>query len=179
MKRLTLAAALASALLFIPTASFALVDVNLYGGYTFSGKLEGISGTQDGWEMGLTTHINFDVLVFFQFGAGASYEWTNMDWTDKNQVGLDLYGMLNIPFIPVSPYVRFNTAIWDKIEGQLDSTEYFKTYSFGGGIILTVLPIPGVFKLQLFGEYMYNFSEHSSREVTDHSFYLGVRTDFL
>lgn len=180
MKRLTLALTLMGALLLIPSTSFALVDANLMGGYSFQGKVDGISGTQDGWDLGLTAHINFDLLVFLQFGIGASYDWSNLDWADdRNQIGLDLYGQINIPFLPISPYVRFNTAVWDKVSGAIDSTEYFKSYKFGGGILFTVLPIPKVFKLQLFGEYMYNFAKAGSLDVKNHTVYLGIRTDFF
>ena len=75
--------------------------------------------------------------------------------------------------------MRFNTAVWDKVDGTIDNTEYFRSYSFGFGALFTVLPIPGIFKLQLFGEYNYNFGTQSSADVKDHSVYLGIRTDFF
>jgi hypothetical protein len=183
---------LACLILAVPASSFALVDVGAYGGYSFAGELKTDSGTVDtsGFLYGFNAHVNFDMLVFFQLGIGGFYQKSEFDYDmtgggdssyDKTVVGVDLYAMLNIPMLPISPYVTFNSGIWEKVDDKYAraSTDYFQTYSVGGGVALTILPIPAIMSLSIFGEYLYNFGKDAGNDATGHQVRLGVRGDFL
>jgi len=172
---------------FIPVASYAIVDINAYGGYAFGSNVELadsiVNPEPTGFEWGFSSHLNFDVLVFFKLGLGAYYQMSNLKTTDdydytKNNVGLDLNAQLNIPLIPIKPYAIFRTAIWENVGGDvIESTEYFKNFAFGGGVLFTILPIPKVLKLQLFADYLYHTGKQSDLKATGHSAHFGVRLD--
>ncbi len=185
MKKIKMLTAALALLALLPTAGFALADISAFGGYSW-----GTSDTIDpsGFQYGFDAHINTEFLYFFQLGLGGFYKKSDMELSyfdrdvdyNRSTAGIDAYAQLELPLIPIDPYVRFRSAVWEKVSGQvIDNTEYFKSYSVGGGIFLTVLPVPGVIKLQLFGEYLYDITKQDGHKVNGHTFNLGVRADVL
>ncbi|PKL39828.1 MAG: hypothetical protein CVV44_06295 [Spirochaetae bacterium HGW-Spirochaetae-1] len=170
-------------LLLIPTASFAIVDVGAYGGYAFGTEIEGTNVDPAGFEYGLDAHLNVTYLVILKLGVGAFYQGSVLKYGsssdyDKKIIGLDIYNQVDIPLFPIDPYVKFNTAIWEKVDtsSSYNSTEFFKAYSIGGGLLFTILPLP-VMKVQLFGEYLYSIAKQDGQKATGHAVHLGLRLD--
>lgn len=174
-------------LLFLPTASFALVDVNLYGGIPFEGERGHVNKNLalfDDHSFGVSAHLNKDFLVFLQFGFGAFYQVsaTTYRYNGKNHTydnysaGLDAYIQLDFPLIPIAPYIRGSEAAWHKtkVSGQ-SKVENFKRHSIGGGLLFSLLSLPEVLTLQLFGEYMYSFGKEFGDNFKEHQINIGAR----
>ena len=181
----------AACIIFLmPAASFALVDVNLYGSFPFAGDWGGDDKklTND-FGYGASAHLNTDFLIFLHVGIGGFYQFSPLTYkasgfpdlsVDSSVAGIDVYAQLDIPFIPVAPYVRLNEAIWHKIEGNGSSdTDKFNRHGVGFGVLFTIIPIPELFKLQIFGEYMYNWGEIMESKFKDHQINIGLRADIL
>ena len=171
-------------------SAFALVAANLYGGYTVGGKYEDYDVKyKDKFRYGGSVHFNKSFLMFFQLGLGGYYQmssvaygnsWRNTFTVDKTDIGIDGYAALDIPLVPLSPYVRGGSATWNKIEySGVSKTGNFDKHHVGGGLLITVLPIPALLKLQLFAEYIYAFGKEGGEKNTEHQVNLGIRGDFL
>ncbi len=173
-------------LFLIPVSAFSMADVSLYGGSTVSGKTGDKADFKPGdIRYGGNIHLNTDFLVFFKAGIGGFYQAETVsykgDWSlDRKTAGIDAFLQADLPLIPVSPFIHGNAAAWNKISGGGDSAEdYFKTYGAGGGLFFTILPVPGIVKLQIFGEYMYRFGKEDGINSTGHQVNLGVRADLF
>lgn len=173
----------------IPISSFALVDINAYGGYTIGGDLNGRSVKIKGSDLryGFSAHLNKDFLVFIKLGLGGFYQASSVSYkldkartADKQSAGIEAYALFDLPMLPLAPYAKFNTAAWNKIDflGRSDS-DYFKRHGFGLGAAFTLLPIPTVMSLQLFAEYVYAFGKEMKHNSNEHQINLGLRADFF
>lgn len=178
-------------LLLLPSASFALADFNIYGGSPFQGKRGGTNKQLklfDDYAFGASAHLNFDFLVFLQAGIGGFYQTSTTTYRynkknyeyDTDSAGLDAYIQLEIPFVPISPYIRGNEAAWSKTQVAGESrTSNFKRHGIGGGLLFTMLPVPGILKLQLFGEYMYSFGKEFGENFKEQQIDIGLRADLF
>jgi hypothetical protein len=150
--------------------SFALVDGAVWGGYGFSGEVEGNTDLDPkSADYGVKAHYNTSLVPLLELGLGGYYQYTKIkfdltgtdDWT-RNSAGFDGNLILSLPI--VHPYLRGTYAFWDKLKiGDVTDTEKFKAFGYGGGIEFTVFPF-----LRVFGEYMF--------EKTDHDGYLKMNT---
>ncbi len=163
-------------ILSIPAASYAIVDVSAFGGRTFSGKLENAAGDTDvsGWQYGLYGHFNTGMPLLFTVGIGGFYMIAplkgdgDIDATKKSS-GIDAYAMLDLPVLPLFPYVRYGHAVKESVEvkssgATTTSNKYFKSNYFGFGLSRTIYSAVKL-KLQIFAEYLYTNSklEHDSK----------------
>ena len=175
--------------LMMPVSSFALVDVNAYLGYTVGGSWNNLDVKMKGKDLryGFSAHLNGDFLVFLKLGIGGYYQGSSVTYkatdnftVDKQALGLDFYAMLNLPMMPLSPYVKYNTAAWNKLKFHNHSRrDHFKRHGFGLGAAFTLLPVPGVMNLQVFGEYVYAFGKEAKEDSQEHQINIGIRADFL
>jgi len=182
-------------MIFVPMGSFALFDFNLYGGIPFAGQYDDCNqkffAKNSVW--GASGHLNTDFLGLLQLGLGGFYQKPTAtykapgassfgdDFTvRRTMVGIDAYAQLEIPLLPFCPYLRVNTAAWNKVEGDIDSkTENFKRHGVGVGLLFTILPVPGLARIQLFAEYDYEFGKEDGIKVRQNNLFLGVRADIL
>ncbi len=150
--------------------SFAIVDGAVWGGYGFSGSIEGNSSLEPtDTQYGIKAHYNTSLIPMLELGLGAYYSYTTIDLdvpglddAERSSAGFDGNLILSLPII--HPYVRGTYAFWDKLKIESDTnTENFKAYGFGAGLELTVFPF-----VRIFGEYMY--------EKTDHDFYIKMNS---
>ena len=165
MKAVLLACAV---LLVLPASGYALLDVGVYGGYSFAGEIEieSSSPKTTGPEFGAFAHYNTGFPLLLTFGIGPfyqqtylSYDFMNNDYdATRRMLGLDVYLQLELPII-IHPFVRGGVAVkeWLKLEGGGESTtksEYFKSYYGGLGAAFKVFPL-----VSFFGEYLYTRSK--------------------
>ena len=84
--------------------------------------------------------------------------------------------MLDIPLIPLSPYVKFATGIWEDVAGDLDTgSSFLNTYKTGAGLAFTFFPF-----LQLTGEYQFEYTKkieasNENYKASGHAVVLGIR----
>lgn len=173
-------------------SAFALVDANLYGGATVGGKYlnRGVKFGDSNGHWGLSAHLNTTLLAVFQLGVGPYYQTSTVTYgiknhwsVDKKDVGIDGFVALDIPFIPLSPYLRGGASAWNKISGNSSypgdsKTNNFERYHAGGGLWLTVLPLPA-FKLQLFTEYVRFWGKEADKKSVEHQLNVGIRGNIL
>jgi hypothetical protein len=178
--------------LLAPAAGFALFDINVYGGLPFSAEFDSRSQKlldTDNYAYGTALHLNSDFLELFKLGLGGFYELSaityedDADFTlDRSTAGIEGYVQFEIPLLPISPYVKANSAAWNKVKmkgGGFSDTDYFKKHGLGAGFVFTLLPIPALLRLQIFAEYMYHFGKEDGLRVTQHNAFLGLRADFF
>ena len=171
-------------LVIMPTASFALIDVAAFGSYTFS---SGSPINTGGLGYGFDAHLNTTFLTVFKTGFGGYYRTSDVkidvlgvnEKFPKQQLGIDLYGALSIPIFPMEPYLKFRAAALEKIGGSFNSTEHFKAYSWGFGILFNMFPISSIMKVGLYGEFLCDVSKNSGKRGDGHTFNLGVRVDLF
>lgn len=189
------------AVLLIPAVSFAIIDASVYGGYSFNGKLETATSTTDadvkGKQYGVRAHINTGIPMVFTVGGGLFYqlaplkydvESTSDDLTKKTY-GFDAYAQLDLPFLPVYPYVRGGIAIQDKLEigyqvnvgaGGVEKEtktydEYFKSSYYGVGLAYSIYDLV-VLDLQIFCEYLFTTSKQEDDvKLKGHAVNLGLQ----
>lgn len=153
--------------------SFALVDGAVWGGYAFNGEFEGSSDEPKGMNYGLKAHYNTSLIPLIELGLGgyyqiSKYKFDIKDDTFKRQsIGLDVNLILSLPII--HPYVRGTYAFWDKFE---DNTERFKAYGIGAGLEFTVFPF-----IRIFGEYMFENTDHDSSYLRTNAVNFGLKAD--
>ena len=153
--------------------SFALVDGAVWGGYVFNGELENSKDEPKGANYGAKAHYNTSLIPLIELGLGgyyqiSKYKFDIMDDTLQRQsIGLDVNLILSLPII--HPYVRGTYAFWDKYE---DDVERFKAYGVGAGLELTVFPF-----IRIFGEYMYENTEHYSSYLRTNTVNFGLKAD--
>ncbi len=189
MKKLIVIIAAFTVLVFVPSASFAIVDLGVYGGYSFGGEIEVENETYDvmGPEYGFIGHLNGSVIpMILSLGIGGfyqkstlQYEADNKDYDlDKTMYGLDAIAMLELPIL-IHPYLRGGIAINEKLDidisgvGSESYEKKFNSYYFGIGAAFTVFPM-----VQVFGEYLYNYSKQEEDAVLKtNSVHIGARVN--
>ncbi len=176
MKKITFAAIIISFLFFIPSSAFALFDIGVYGGYSFAGDVEtDVKNVEPvGPEYGAIAHYTDSILIF-NLGIGGYYQRSplkdgSIEYT-KQTAGIDGYAQLDIPLIPIMPYLRASLGVWENIEGDVDNDEYFKSYSFGAGVDF---PLP-VVPLAIYTEYVFSVGFQDGNTAKSHAAHLGVR----
>ncbi len=176
-------------LIFVPASSYAIVDFGVYGGYSFTGKIQAdtVDKSTKGWEYGFLGHLNGSVIpMVLSVGIGGFYQkaplkysvsGTDFDLT-KTAYGLDGIVMLELPII-IHPYVRGGIAINEKAKIEVSGpaaystskSKKFNSYYVGLGAAFTIFPM-----IQLFGEYMYNTSKQEDNvDLTSNSIHVGAR----
>ncbi|MFW5860602.1 MAG: outer membrane beta-barrel protein [Spirochaetota bacterium] len=188
MKKLIVILAAFTVLVFAPSASFAIVDMGVYGGYSFGGEIEVENETYDviGPEYGFIGHVNGTVIpMVLSLGIGGFYQKSTLQYEvdkkdfdlDKTIYGLDAIAMLELPII-IHPYLRGGIAINEKLDLKVNdsSVSYekkFNSYYFGIGAAFTVFPM-----VQVFGEYLYNYSKQEEDAVLKtNSVHIGARVN--
>jgi hypothetical protein len=189
MKKFSWIILIVSILAFVPATSYALFDLGVYGGYTFAGEIKsdvpGVSNPEPtGLSYGVIGHFNTPIFPLLRMGFGLyseksdfSYDLVNQsyDYTRKT-VGIDLYLQLDIPLVPLHPYLKFASGVWEEIGGELvekDETEYFSTYRTGVGVALTFFPF-----VQIFAEYQYLYTRNIGDDTAvGQGVALGVRAN--
>lgn len=153
--------------------SFALVDGAVWGGYVFKGEFDNSSDEIKGVNYGLKAHYNTSLIPLIELGLGGYYEISKYkfdvmdDTLQRQSLGLDVNLILSLPIL--HPYVRGTYAFWDKFDGD---TEKFKAYGIGAGLEFTVFPF-----LRVFGEYMFENTEHYSSKLKTNSVNFGLKAD--
>lgn len=192
MKKIFLSALII--LTILPSSVFALVNVEAYGGYTFGGEISEVDAESvKGFGFGFRAHY-YDEIAIFGWGVGGyaqfsplNYEMTVMGTDteadyDRTTLGFDGFITLNIPLIPLHPYVRGGIAAYDKavteytINGvKTTSTESdsFGMYYGGVGLSFSVLPLP-ILSVQVFGEYLYEYSDVDGQTLKNHRVNIGA-----
>ncbi|MEW6525771.1 MAG: outer membrane beta-barrel protein [Spirochaetota bacterium] len=178
---------MAIALVMLPTASFAIVDFGMYGGYTFAGKIDSpdISNADtNGWQYGFIGHLNGSVIpMVLSMGIGGFYQKSPLSYTvagkdfdlTKTMYGIDAIVMLELPIL-IHPYARAGIAINEKVEiktplGTWSDEKKFNSYYGGIGAAFTVFPF-----VQIFGEYLYNYSKlEDDGKLKSNSINIGAR----
>jgi hypothetical protein len=194
MKKICYCVVSAALFCILPVKSFALVDAEIYGGYTFNGDVDddasAESDTPKGPSYGFRGHFTSSI-IFIKIGLGGFMQYSQLDYdlelgnnttsvsTDKTTYGLDGYAKLDLPLIPVKPYMRIGVALYDKIESDISGstnseTEHFNSFYYGIGLAFTVLPLP-IVDVQLFGEYLYNKSSFDDTTIICHNFNVGAQ----
>jgi hypothetical protein len=170
--------------LFIPASSYAIVDASIFGGRTFGSKIENAAGDTDvnGWQYGLYGHVNTGVPMLFTVGAGGFFLTAplkgDIDATKKT-VGFDAFAMVDLPVLPVFPYVRYGIAVKETVEvktsaGTTSSSENFKSNYFGFGLSRTIFSAVKL-KLQIFAEYLYTISkQENDTKLKGHAVNVGI-----
>ena len=177
MKKIKLMIAAFSLILFVPSTSFALLEVGAYGGYTSMDKIENVD--MSGFHYGVITHMTFSLPLLATIGAGGYYQRGTFSDSGyevtKQTLGLDAFARLEIPVLPLKPYGRISTSAWDRVSGDIKSdTRYFEDYSLGGGLAY-MIPFP-VLKLMLYTEYLYTvYSIDDGDRSYGHTFNVGVK----
>ena len=158
--------------------SHALVDADLYGGYTFSGKLNGED--VKGPVRGIAVHYNGSFLPTIKIGIGGFYQISELEYeineedreATRKTLGLDLNLTADFPLI--RPYGRFSWGVVDTFEdeGKKRDIELFKAW--GAGLGVQVSPVPF---FSVYGEYRIDRADHGSDLETD-SALLGLKLNF-
>jgi hypothetical protein len=175
-------------LVLTPLSSFAIVDVEGYAGYNFLGKFSPSdgSGTVSGMNLGARAHFTLD-LILVNFGVGAFADYRPLSFNDGNtkvkmdrfSTGPDVFAKLDLPFIPIKPYLRGGMALYDKYQVDVQNTKttdtyYFKGCYFGAGISYNLISLILV-DIQLFGEYLYDISKlDGGQKLNSHRVNFGL-----
>lgn len=183
MKSLKLFAITCFVFLAIPASSFAFFDAALYGGYSF-GSLDAAQYNEDlkGWEYGGFAHINLGIPMLFSVGIGGFYHVSTatMDYSgtdtdvSRSSYGLDVMGTIELPMLPVNPFIRAGVAINESLEIDMQNIptkeKKFGSYYFAIGAGYSVVPM-----VRLFAEYVYNYSKQEDDEkVLSNALHLGI-----
>lgn len=159
-----------------PTASFAIVDISAYGGYSFANDISitSLSSTslKNGPEYGVFAHLNGGIPMLFSAGIGLFYNVAPLKYSyagvsyDAKRVayGFDLMGQLEMPIL-IHPYIRAGWALKETLEIEISGgpvqtstkSKYFGSTYLGLGAALTVAPF-----IRVFAEYLYTYSKQSS-----------------
>lgn len=190
LKKLSIVIFIISVLILIPDYSYAIADLSAFGGYSFGGKLKsaGTSDNLDGWQYGLYGHLNTGIPMLFTVGLGGFYQIaplslkTSSGTVDatKTAVGIDAYGQLDLPIIPVKPYLRYGLAVNEKYEVKYSggSTNYSKNFNsnyYGIGLCYPIFSLVK-FDLQLFAEYLYTTSKQENGvKINGNTINIGIK----
>lgn len=189
MKKVRIVVLLLGILAFVPATSYALFDIGVYGNYAYKGEIKSDTPNVNnpdptGFSYGVIGHYNQGIFPFIRSGIGLYSQYSKLSFSTgsgdveygKKIVGIDLYLQLDIPLIPLHPYVKFASGIWEDYTGDMSqaSAEYFNTYQTGGGVALTFFPF-----LQFFGEYQYLYTKSVDEDkAIGHAVAMGLRLFF-
>ncbi len=192
MKKLGLSAVMTVMALFAPVASFAIIDIGVYGGYTLVGNA--VKPEVYNNAVGIIVHPSFTLAEVVTLGIGGYYQrsfdkkvvdyilYKRNKLVTKDSAGLDGYVQINIPKVNLHPYARFSTSIWDQMKGyrmrnykNITASEFFKTYSVGGGLAIPFASAPVIEKVNLYLEYLYNISKVPGDKPRSHTLQAGIR----
>lgn len=192
MKRFRVLVVSALLMVMIPAASHAIIDFGVYGGYGFGG--DAIKPEIYGNAVGAIVHPSFTLAEVVTLGIGGYYQrsfdkklvdyilYKKNKLITKDSAGLDGYIQINIPKFCLHPYGRVSTSIWDQVKGyrikslkSVTADEFFKTYSFGGGIAIPFATIPVLEKFNLYLEYLYSISKVAGDKPKSHVVQAGVK----
>jgi hypothetical protein len=188
VRRIKLILVAALFLIAVPTVSFAFFDVSAFGGYAIP---SGSEISNRGLQYGFDAHVNMVSRVIFKTGFGGFYRgssaWVDVEGVNekfpKHQLGFSAYGAIAIPIIPVvsqvNPYFKIRATAWDRIGGSFNSTDYFKAYSWGTGILYVIFPGSGSMSLGIYGEYLCDVSRNAGKWANGHTLNFGVRADLF
>jgi hypothetical protein len=183
-KKLWKSLAILTIMLLIPASSYAIVDASIFGGRTFGGEIErsGSKTDIDGWQYGAYGHINTGIPFVLTAGAGGFYLKAPLKGdvdAKKETVGVDVYAQLELPILPVYPYVRYGIAIREKVESEssgrtTDISENFKSHYYGLGLSRTLFSFVKL-KIMIFAEYIYTTSKQENDvKIKGHAVNVGV-----
>jgi hypothetical protein len=192
MKKIALLVVLSSMMLMVPVASYAIIDIGVYGGYNFGGDV--MKPPIYGNGVGVIVHPSFTIAEVVTLGIGAFYQrsfdkiavdyiyFTKHKLVTKDSAALDAYIQFNIPKFMLHPYGRVSTSVWDQVKGyrfknldSLTANEFFQTYSFGGGIAIPLASIPVLDKFYIYFEYLYNISKVAGDKPKSHTAQAGLK----
>lgn len=164
------------ALVMVPAASYALIDASVYGGYAFA-SMESEAATKDitGWEYGCRGHINTGIPMLLTIGVGGFYQVMPLETeiagetvdVTKTTYGIDVYAQLDLPILPVNPFVRYGIAIKDELEVELANSrsenlsDNWKSSYVGGGLAYPLFDLV-VIDLKIFAEYLYTTTKQEN-----------------
>lgn len=169
--------------------SFAFVDGEVFGGYSFGGSYESpsaISGIKEnvkvkGWDYGARVHAT-DSILFFDFGVGGFFQQHPLEYSSNSSYkvvnstfGFDGYARFNL--IPVvKPYARVGLSFigYNETKGgdtKKSDWKAFNSYYTGAGLAFS-LPVP-VVDIMIFAEYLYNHQIYSGK-LTGNTINAGV-----
>lgn len=176
--------------ILMPASSYAIVDFSVYGGYSFMGEIKDSASSSDfnGWQYGCYGHINSGIPMLFTVGIGGFYqispltvETSGGDYdATKTAYGVDGYAQVDLPFLPVFPYVRLGIAAKEEVEIKFPGStskisENFKSYYYGIGLSYSLVDVVA-WDLQLFAEYLYTTSKQENDvEVKGNAVNMGVK----
>lgn len=192
MKRMKVLIALAALMILVPASSYAIIDIGVYGGYNFGG--DAVKPQIYGNGVGVIVHPSFTIAEVVTLGIGAFYQrsfdkilvdyiyYKKHKLITKDSAALDGYIQINIPKFLLHPYARVSTSIWDQVKGyrfknldSLTASEFFQTYSFGGGIAIPFATIPVLEKFNIYFEYLYNISKVAGDKPKSHTAQVGIK----
>jgi opacity protein-like surface antigen len=183
MKSLKLAALVLAVLVLLPVSSYAIVDAGVYGGYSLAAlDTEAYTKDMNGWEYGFFGHITMGIPLLFSVGLGGFYQradatvdfnGTDVDAT-RISYGIDVMGTIDLPVIPVNPFVRAGIAINESYEldavGAEQQDKKFGSYYFAIGVGYSFIPMT-----KLFAEYVYNYSkQENDTTIQSNGFHIGA-----
>lgn len=159
---------------FMPTSAFAIMNMEVFSGYTFGGKVGELETTRSaaGSNFGFRFNALYRIPIA-DFGLGAFMQAAPLRYSInddryelfKLSTGIDSFARYKNESWPVYPYVRYGLALYDKSEtslidsGDITITEFrFKAYYLGGGISYPLVPMP-VIDVHIFLEYLYDTSQ--------------------
>ncbi|MCX7679702.1 MAG: porin family protein [Spirochaetes bacterium] len=183
MKSVKIFALAVVGLMIVPATSFAFIDLGAYGGYSLA-SLESNSMSEDlkGWEYGCFGHLTLGIPMLFSVGFGGFYHVTDatMDYSGKktdvtrSSYGIDVMGTIELPMLPVNPFVRAGVAINETLEQELlniaKKEKKFGSYYFAIGAGYSIFPF-----VRVFAEYVYNFSkQEDDTKLMSNSLHIGA-----
>ncbi|MDA3899708.1 MAG: hypothetical protein PF637_04210 [Spirochaetes bacterium] len=159
--------------ILIPSGLFALINMEVFTGSSFAGKIAGQDSESS--VSGMNYGFRFNALYripFFDFGLGGymqgsplTYELDNETYKlNKLSLGLDSFARFKPELLPVFPYIRAGLAVYDKSETTMLNSDditisefNFDASYYGLGVSYPLVPMP-IIDVHLFMEYLYDVS---------------------
>jgi len=181
---------LACLLVFMPGQSFALINMEVFTGSSFEGRVAGLEAEDDvsGMNYGFRFNALYRIPVFdfglggFMQGSPLTYEMKGETYKlNKLTLGIDSFARFKPEIAPVYPYIRAGLAIYDKSEttmvnsDDISITEFnFRASYYGLGVSYPLVPMP-VIDVHLFMEYLYDISKVAKdNELRCHKLNIGL-----
>jgi hypothetical protein len=133
-----------------------------------------------GWEYGAFGHLNTGIPMLFTVGLGGFYQVTKSTYepgaveydVTRTMYGIDAICILELPLLPVNPFLRGGLAINEELEiGDADPIEEkFKSYYVALGVGYSIFPMTKVF-----AEYVFNYSkQEDSSKINSNAIHVGL-----
>ncbi len=165
-------------ILSVHQKSYAVISADVYGGYAFSGTLNGEKAK--GPVRGMSVHYNGSFLPTLKIGIGGFYQISELEYEMNEEdcealrktLGLDLNLTADLPLF--RPYGRFTWGVVDtfKDEGKKRDIEMFKAWGAALGLQVSVVPF-----FSVYGEYRIDRADHGADLGTD-SAIMGLKFNF-